>query len=29
MLDKLKQAWRKFIKRYIIDRCPKEYEDLF
>lgn len=29
MLDKLKQAWKKFIKRYIVDRCPKEYEDLF
>lgn len=29
MLDKIKQAWRKFIKCYIIDRCPKELNDLF
>jgi hypothetical protein len=29
MLDKLKQAWKKFIKRYIVDMCPKELNDLF
>jgi len=29
MLNKIKIAWQKFIKRYIIDKCPKEYEDLF
>lgn len=29
MLDRFKIAWSKFIKRYIIDECPKEYEDLF
>jgi hypothetical protein len=29
MLDKIKKAWSKFIKCYIIDRCPKELDDLF
>ena len=29
MIENIKKAWRKFIKCYIIDRCPKEYEDLF
>lgn len=29
MIENIKKAWRKFIKCYIIDECPKEYEDLF
>ncbi len=29
MISKLKQIWSKFIKRYIMDRCPKELDDLF
>ena len=29
MIENIKKAWRKFIKYYIIDRCPKELEDLF
>jgi hypothetical protein len=29
MIENIKKAWRKFIKRYIIDKCPKELNDLF
>jgi hypothetical protein len=29
MIENIKKAWRKFIKRYIIDECPKELNDLF
>jgi hypothetical protein len=29
MIENIKIAWRKFIKCYIIDECPKELEDLF
>jgi len=29
MLSKIKKVWSEFIKHYIIDECPKQYEDLF
>ncbi len=29
MIENIKKAWRKFIKCYIIDRCPKELDNLF
>jgi hypothetical protein len=29
MIENIKKAWKKFIKLYIVDRCPKELEDLF
>jgi hypothetical protein len=29
MIENIKKVWRKFIKYYIVDECPKELNDLF